>query len=91
MNSIIKRCFGKHATTETKLRIYNITCKVALWYGSENWIISKRDAQNLEAAQMRFLRLILRLVNLYHQRNSDIRNRLTVNNLDDIKLYKAAN
>jgi hypothetical protein len=47
--------------TETKLRIYNVTSKVALFNGSENWIINKRDAQKLEAAQMRFLIPLLSL------------------------------
>jgi hypothetical protein len=76
MNGIIKGCFGKHATTETKLRIHNITSKVALCYGSENCIISNRDAKFLEAAQMRFMGPILGLIKLDRQRNSDIHNRL---------------
>jgi hypothetical protein len=29
MNGIITGHFGKHMTTETKLRIYNVTSKVA--------------------------------------------------------------
>jgi hypothetical protein len=44
MNGIIKRHFGKHMTIDTKLRIHNITSKAALCYGSEAWIINKRDA-----------------------------------------------
>jgi hypothetical protein len=61
MNGIIKRHFGKHMTTDTKLLIHNIISKAALCYGSEAWIINKRDAQKLEAAQMRFLRPLLGL------------------------------
>jgi hypothetical protein len=48
-------------TIDTKLRIRNITSKAALCYGSEVWIINKRDAQKLEAAQMIFLRPLLGL------------------------------
>jgi hypothetical protein len=49
---------------ETKLRIHIITSKVALCCRRENWIINKRDAQNLEAVQMRFLRPLLGHTNL---------------------------
>jgi hypothetical protein len=56
-----------------------------LCYGSEVWTTNKRDAQKLEAAQMRFLRLLLGLTRLDRQRNSDICNRLKVDNiLEDI-------
>jgi hypothetical protein len=38
---------------------------------------------------MRFLRPLLRLTRLDHQKNPDIRNRLKVNNIvEDIKLYQ---
>jgi hypothetical protein len=57
-----------------------------LCYGSENWIINKRDAQKLGAAQMRLLRPLLGLARLDCQRNADIHNGLKVKNLiEDIK------
>jgi hypothetical protein len=88
MNGIIKRHFGKNMTTDTKLRLH-ITSKVSLCYGSENWIIDKRDAQKLEAAQIRFLRTLLGLTRLDPQRNPDIHNILEVDNIvEDIKLYQ---
>jgi hypothetical protein len=72
-------------TTDTKLRLHNITSKASLCHGSENWTINKRDAQKLEAAQMRFLRL----KRPDRQRNPDIRNRLKVNNIaEDIILHQ---
>ena len=37
---------------ETKLRIHNITAKAALKFGSEAWILKKREEQRLEAAEM---------------------------------------
>jgi hypothetical protein len=61
-------------TTDPKLRLHNITSKTSLCYGSENWTISKRDAQKLEAAQIRYLRPLLGLTRLDRQRNPDIRN-----------------
>ena len=39
---------------ETKLRIHNITAKAALKFGSEAWILKKREEQRLEAAQINF-------------------------------------
>jgi hypothetical protein len=75
-------------STETKLRLHNICSKPA-FYGSEAWVINKRDAQKLEAAQMRFLRPLLGCTRLDHQRNSDIRQKLEVDNIvEDIKLYQ---
>jgi hypothetical protein len=44
---------------ETKLRIHNITAKAALKFGSETWIMKKREEQLLEATQMKFLRHLL--------------------------------
>ena len=44
---------------ETKVRIHNITAKAALKFGSEAWVLKKREEQRLEAAQMKFLRHLL--------------------------------
>jgi hypothetical protein len=89
MNGIIKRHFRKQMTTDTKLRLHNITSKTSLCYGSETWTINKRDAQKLEAAQMRFLRPLLGLTRLDSQRNLEIRNSLKVDNIvEDIKQYQ---
>jgi hypothetical protein len=40
----------KKMSKETKLRIHNITAKVALKFGSEAWVLRKREEQRLEAA-----------------------------------------
>ena len=42
---------------ETNLRIHNITDTAALKFGSEAWVLRKREEQRLEAAQMKFLTL----------------------------------
>jgi hypothetical protein len=89
MNGIIKCHFGKRMTTDTKLRLYNISSKAGLCYGSENWIVKKREAQKLEAAQMKLLRPLLGLKKMDRQSIPDIRNRLKVDSLvEDIKLYQ---
>jgi len=46
-------------TKETKLRIHNITAKAALKFGTEAWVLKKREEQRLEAAQIKFLRHLL--------------------------------
>jgi hypothetical protein len=89
MNGIIKRHFGKQMTTDTKLRLHNITSKASFCYGSKNWIINKRDTQKLEAAQMRFLRPLLGLTRLDRQRNPENRISLKVDNIvEDINSTK---
>ena len=47
-----------------KLRIHNITAKAALKFGSEAWVLKKREEQRLEAAQMKFLRHLLGITKL---------------------------
>jgi hypothetical protein len=63
--------------------------KASLCYGSESWIINKRDDQKLGSAQTGILRPLLVVERLDHQRNPDIRNRLKVDNTaEDVKLYQ---
>jgi hypothetical protein len=81
LNVAIKRNFGKQMETWTKLKLHNITSKPALTYGSETWVMNKRDTQRLEAAQMRFLRPLLGYKRLDRQRNEDIRKTLKVTNI----------
>ena len=58
---------------ETKLRIHNITAKAALKFGSEAWVLRKREEQCLEAAQMKFLRHLLGIAKLDKEKNQCIR------------------
>ena len=58
---------------ETKLRIHNITAKAALKFGSEAWVLEKREEQRLEAAQMKFLRHLLGITKLNKEKNKCIR------------------
>jgi len=56
INGAIRRYFGKQMNKETKLRIHNITARAALKFGSETWVLKKREEQRLEVAQMKFFR-----------------------------------
>jgi len=67
--------FGKQMNKETKLRIHNITAKVALKFGSEAWVLKKREEQSLEAAQTTFLRHLLGITKLVKEKNQCIRHK----------------
>jgi hypothetical protein len=51
-----------------------------LKFGSEAWVLKKRDKQRLEAAQMKFLRHLLRITKLDRERNQTIREKLGLQN-----------
>jgi hypothetical protein len=76
INGVIWRHFGKQMTKETILRIHNITAKAALKFGSEAWVLKKRDAQRLEATQMKFLTHLLGITKLDRERNQSVREKL---------------
>ena len=65
---------------ETKLRIHNIAAKAALKFGSEAWVLRKREEQRLEAAQMKFLRHLLGITKLYKEKNQCIREKTGAQN-----------
>jgi len=73
--------FGKQMNKETKLRIHNNTAKVALKFGSEAWVLKKREEQRLEAAQMKFLRHLLGKTKLDKEKNKCIGQKIGVQNL----------
>jgi hypothetical protein len=89
INGVIRRHFGKQMTKETKLTIHNITAKTALKFGSEAWVLKKRDEQRREAAQMKFLRHLLVITKLGRERNQSVREKLGVQNIVlEIKQYQ---
>ena len=74
---------------ETKLRIHNITAKAALKFGSEAWVLKKREEQRLEAAQIKFLRHLLGITKLDKEKNQFIREKIGAENIvKEIKQYK---
>jgi len=74
---------------ETKLRIHNIPSKAALKFGSEPWVLKKREEQRLEAAQMKFLRHLLGITKLDKEKNQCIRQKTGAQNIvKEIKQYQ---
>jgi hypothetical protein len=50
-----------------------MTSKAALKFGSEAWVLKKREEQRLEAAQMKFLRHLLGITILNKEKNQTLR------------------
>ena len=47
INGAVRRHFGKQMNKETKISIHNITAKAALKFGSEAWVLKKRERNNV--------------------------------------------
>jgi hypothetical protein len=75
-------------TKETKLRIHNITAKAALKFGSEVWVLEKRDKQHLETSQIRFLRHLLGITKLDKEKIQVLEKKLGHNILKEIEQYQ---
>ena len=89
INGAIRRHFVKQMTKETKLRIHNMTARAALKFGSEVWVLKKRDEQRLEAAQMKFLRHLLGITKLDKEKNQSIREKTGAQSIvEEIKQYQ---
>ena len=74
---------------ETKLKIHNITAKAALKFGSEAWVLKKREEKCLEAAQMKFLRHLLGITKLDKEKNQCIREKTGAQSkVQEIKQYQ---
>jgi len=69
--------------------IHTITAKAALKFGSEAWVLEKREEQRLEAAQMKFLRHLLGITKLDKENNQCIRGKTGAQNIvKEIKQYQ---
>jgi len=79
----------KQMNKETKLRFRNITAKAALKFGSEAWVLKKREEQRLESAQMKFLRHLLGITKLNKKKDQCIREKTGAQNIvKEIKQYQ---
>ena len=67
----------------------SITAKAALKFGSEAWVLRKREEQCLEAAQMKFLRHLIGITKLDKEKNQCIREKTGAQNIvKEIKQYQ---
>jgi hypothetical protein len=66
-----------------------MTAKAALKFGSETWVLEKREEQRLEAAQMKFLRHLLGITKLDKEKNQHIGEKTGAQNtVKEIKQYQ---
>ena len=71
------------------LVIHNITAKAALKFGSEAWVLKKREEQRLAATQKKFLRHLLAITKLDKEKNQCIREKTGAQNIvKEIKQYQ---
>jgi hypothetical protein len=71
------------------LKILILTAKATLKFGSEAWILKKREEQRLEAAQIKFLRQLLGKTTLDKEKNQYIREKTGAQNIvKEIKQYQ---
>ena len=65
------------------------TAKAALKFGSEAWVLRKREEQRLEGAQMKFLRHLLGITKLDKEKNQCISEKSGAQNIvKEIKQYQ---
>ena len=73
----------------TYTHIYNITAKAAWKFGSEAWVLKKREEQRLEVAKMKFLRHLLGITKVDKEKNQCIRQKTGAQNIvKEIKHYQ---
>ena len=65
------------------------TAKAALKFGSEAWILKKREEQRLETAQMKILRHLHGITKLNKEKNQCIRQKTVAQNIvKEMKQYQ---
>ncbi|KAK7861914.1 hypothetical protein R5R35_009378 [Gryllus longicercus] len=80
---IINRTLQNKARKDTKIKFYKTMAAPVLLYGSESWIMKKRDQSKLQAAEMRFLRKVKGCIKQDQIRNEDIRKELDIYNINE--------
>lgn len=85
---VIKRSL-KSTRKETKIKFYKVMAVPMLLYGSEFWILTKKEERRIEAAEMKFLRSVAGYTLFDRKRSEDIRRELSIFKLIDIiKQYR---
>jgi hypothetical protein len=81
---VIKRGTTDSKTrTETQVKSYKVKAVSAGLYGSENWALTQRDKNIIQAAEMIFLRSRIGVTRQDRLTNEAIRETLNVNSLND--------
>jgi hypothetical protein len=67
------------------MKIYEVIARPTLLYGSETWVTTTRDMTLLEAAEMRFLRIVKGNTRPDKIRIQVIRKKLKVSGIQDVR------
>ena len=74
---MLKLQFKIHLYVHYNFNKASITDKAGLKFGSEAWVLKKREEQRLEAAQMKFLRHLLGITKLDKGKDQCIKKKKT--------------
>jgi len=55
MCGTIKRTLKNKTRMETQIKLYKVMALSTGLYGSENWVLTEKDKNRIQAADMRFL------------------------------------
>jgi hypothetical protein len=83
MCGTIKRTLKNKTRTETQIKFYKVMAVSAGLYGSENWVLTEKDKNRVQAAEMRFLRSTMGVTRQDRLTGEAIRKTLNVNSLND--------
>jgi len=84
----IRPCYDYQAGLYLIYKVY-ICIQIVLKFGSEAWVLKKREEQRLEAAQMTFLRHLLGITKPDKEKNQCIREKTGAENIvKEIKQYQ---
>jgi hypothetical protein len=78
-------------STDTQMKFYKGVARPTLLYGSETWVTTKQDMTRLEAAEMRFLRIVKRYTRLDKVRKEVIRRELDISGIKDFRYKQEQN
>ena len=73
---------------EKKIPKFTAKAKAALKFGSEAWVLKKREERRLEAAQMKFLRHLLGITKLDKEKNQCVREKTGAQNIVKVGYLK---
>ncbi|KAJ4426453.1 hypothetical protein ANN_27267 [Periplaneta americana] len=82
INGTIRRTLKSKARKDTLLKFYKVISVPSLLYGSETWVMKKKDASRLQTNEMKFLRSVAGYRKIEHKRNEEIREELEIYELN---------
>jgi len=78
----INRSLKNKTRKDTKIKLYKTMAVPSLMFGSETWVDTKRNQSKIQSAEIKFLRRVKGCTILDQIRNDDIREELTIFNLN---------